>query len=167
MSAAAPPLTRTDFDAQSAEFYELFYQLSHLARHTLQSSLAVHNLTLPQFTAMKAVASRGNCITVTALAEATHQVMPTITNILNRLEERGLVVRRRSPSDRRTQLVSLTPAAEAILAGFTDRTRSQLTEALASLNPGERDTLLHTIRLLTARFSAVLAAPTAQDSSID
>lgn len=167
MSEIALSIVQTDLDAQTAEFYDLFYQLSHLARHTLQSSLAVHNLTLPQYAAMKAVARQSNSISVSALAEATHQVVPTITNILNRLEERGLVVRRRSPADRRTQLVSLTPAGEATLTDFTDLTRSQFSALFKTLNPEERRTVLNTLRSLTSRFAALNSNYTAEDSSLD
>src|SRR5574340_1590713 len=99
-------------------FFEMTYRLSHLARHRLQALLASHNLTPPQYTAMRSIESRGNSISVSALAAADHQVTPTITGILNRLEERGMVIRKRSPSDRRHQLVSVTRQGQEILAAI-------------------------------------------------
>ncbi|HWR65067.1 MAG TPA: MarR family transcriptional regulator, partial [Bellilinea sp.] len=118
MTAYAPPLDPPALDPDISEFYELSYQLSLLARRQMQAALAVYNLTSPQYAVMKTIDNCQNSITVTALAEATHQVMPTITGILNRLEERALVIRRRSPTDRRTLLISVTPAGAAILSEF-------------------------------------------------
>src|SRR5574340_1733373 len=98
-------------------FFEMTYRLSHLVRHRLQALLASHNLTPPQYTAMRTIETRGNSISVSALAEADHQVTPTITGILNRLEERGLVIRRRSPevgkSFRSKRMISEGKASEA------------------------------------------------------
>src|SRR3989304_1110738 len=101
MTAFAPPLDPSAIDADLNEFYELSYQLSLLARRQMQAALAVYNLTPPQYAVLQPVAACQTSISVTALAEPTHQVMPTITGILNRLEERGLVVRQRSQTDRR------------------------------------------------------------------
>ncbi|HAL16762.1 MAG TPA: hypothetical protein DCP32_08420 [Anaerolineaceae bacterium] len=92
------------------------------------------------------------------MAEATHQVLPTITGILNRLEERGMVVRRRSPTDRRTQLISITPPAENLLAEFSQRNRSQMSALLAKLDPEERRFLLQIIRTLMNQFTPSIPA---------
>ncbi|MRR32326.1 hypothetical protein EG834_18805, partial [bacterium] len=77
MTAFAPPLDPTAVDTEFSEFYELSYQLSHLARRQMHTALAVYNLTPPQYAVMKTIAGCSTTITVTALAEATHQVMPT------------------------------------------------------------------------------------------
>ncbi len=158
MNTLAHPIDQTAVDADAAELYELAYQLSHLARQQMHAALAVYNLTLPQFSVLKCVLSHQNNISVSALAEATHQVLPTITGILNRLEERGMVVRRRSPTDRRTQLISITPPAENLLAEFSQRNRSQMSALLAKLDPEERRFLLQIIRTLMNQFTPSIPA---------
>jgi len=167
MDTITPTLSPKTVDAQADEFYELFYQLSHLARHSMQAALAKYNLTPPQYAVLKSVANHANGCSVTNLADATHQVLPTITGILNRLEERGLVLRRRSPQDRREQIVTLTPSAAEILAEFSRKTRDQLARLLADLSVDERDNLLLSVRALIARFAAAAANPTPEVSSID
>ncbi|MHB0988800.1 MAG: MarR family winged helix-turn-helix transcriptional regulator [Bellilinea sp.] len=166
MDAIAPAIDQTAVDADTAELYELAYQLSHLARRQMHAALAVYSLTLPQFSVLKCVLSHQNNISVSALAEATHQVLPTITGILNRLEERGLVVRRRSPTDRRTQLISITPPAENLLAEFSQRNRSQMSALLAKLNPDERRFLLQIIRTLMEQFTPSIPAGPDKEASL-
>ena len=166
MDTIAPPIDQTAVDADTAELYELAYQLSHLARRQMHAALAVYKLTLPQFAVLKCVLSHQNNISVSALADATHQVLPTITGILNRLEERGLVVRRRSPTDRRTQLISITPPAENMLAEFSQRNRAQMSALLAKISPEERRFLLQIIRTLTEQFTPSIPADHDKEASL-
>lgn len=167
MSTIAPPIDHSAVDADSAELYELAYQLSLLARRQMQAALAAYNLTAPQYSVMKCVLSHHNSISVTALAEATHQVMPTITGILNRLEERGLVVRQRSTTDRRTQLISITPPAESILAEFSQHNRQVMSALLAEIGPVERRVLLQIIRTLTVKFAPSIPVDRKEEPSLE
>jgi DNA-binding MarR family transcriptional regulator len=48
------------------------------------------------------------------LAAAVRRTPAAVTALLDRLEARGLVERRRDPSDRRRLLVAMTPTAEAL-----------------------------------------------------
>jgi len=167
MTAFAPPLDPPALDADISEFYELSYQLSLLARRQMQAALAVYNLTPPQYAVMKTIDSCQNSITVTALAEATHQVMPTITGILNRLEERNLVIRRRSPTDRRTLLVSVTPAGAAILSEFGQTIRVGVKSLLTEISPPDRQHLLRAIRALKDKLETSLTSIPKEDLSVD
>lgn len=167
MTDFAPPLDPSALDADISEFYELSYQLSLLARRQLQAALAAYSLTPPQYAVMKTIDSCQNSITVTALAEATHQVMPTITGILNRLEERGLVIRRRSPTDRRTLLISVTPAGADLLREFSQTIRVGVKSLLSEISPADRQHLLQVIRALTSKLEASLTSTTKEDLSVD
>ena len=166
MDAFTYPIDQAAVDADAAELYELAYQLSHLARRQMHAALAAFNLTMPQFSVLKCILSHQNNISVSALAEATHQVLPTITGILNRLEERDLVVRRRSPTDRRTQLISITPPAENILIEFSQRNRAQMSVLLTKISPEERRFLLQIIRTLTEQFIPSMFAGPDKEASL-
>jgi DNA-binding MarR family transcriptional regulator len=167
MTAYAPPLDPPALDADISEFYELSYQLSLVARRQMQAALAVYNLTPPQYAVMKTIDSCQNSITVTALAEATHQVMPTITGILNRLEERALVIRRRSPTDRRTLLVSVTPTGAAVLSEFSQTIRVGVKSLLSEISPADRQHLLRAIRTLKNKLETSLTSIAKEDLSVD
>jgi MarR family transcriptional regulator, lower aerobic nicotinate degradation pathway regulator len=72
-----------------------------------------------------------------------------LVGLLDHLEERGLVERRRDPSDRRRQMVNLTAAGHRQLAKLRKMVRRIEDEFLAPLNEDER-ALLHTLLLKTA-----------------
>lgn len=167
MTAYAPPLDPPALDPDISEFYELSYQLSLLARRQMQAALAVYNLTSPQYAVMKTIDNCQNSITVTALAEATHQVMPTITGILNRLEERALVIRRRSPTDRRTLLISVTPAGAAILSEFGQTICIGVKSVLSEISPADRQHLLLAVRALKNKLETSLTSITKEDLSVE
>jgi DNA-binding MarR family transcriptional regulator len=63
-----------------------------------------------------------------------------IVGIVDRLEQRGLVMRRPSPSDRRVKLVSLTEAGRQVRDRFQDALRLSV-PVLADLDPDELDRL--------------------------
>jgi len=56
----------------------------------------------------------------TEISGAASLLMPSLTRILQGLEDRGLTERRAHPSDGRKAIVSITPAGMALLAEFAD-----------------------------------------------
>ncbi|AFG37245.1 MarR family winged helix-turn-helix transcriptional regulator [Spirochaeta africana] len=72
-------------------------------------------LTGPQLMLLKAIASQAHP-TIGNLAQSVSLSQATVTSILDRLENRGLVQRTRSEVDKRRVLVTLTDSANAILA---------------------------------------------------
>ena len=84
-----------------------------------------------------------------ALAEASHQTQGAIADtlgydrgqlvgLLDELEERGLVERRRDPADRRRHIVELTPDGKRALAKLRALAGRLEDEFLAQLDEGER-----------------------------
>ncbi len=66
-----------------------------------------------------------------------------VVGLLNELEERGLITRRRDPTDRRRHIVDLSPTGEAAIADAYIRLRLVEDDLLAALSPEERATLFH------------------------
>jgi DNA-binding MarR family transcriptional regulator len=62
----------------------------------------------------------------------------TMVSLLNDLETRGLVDRRRDPHDRRAHIVTLTEAGRGVLAEGTELARRTNEAVFASLTPDER-----------------------------
>ena len=69
----------------------------------------------PQRFAMLTLINENPGLTQTALGRASGRDKSTLTPALNDLQRRGLIDRERSSSDRRSYILSLTPAGKALL----------------------------------------------------
>jgi len=77
-----------------------------------------------------------------ALARALGIDRSTLVPILDRLQARGLLVRRRSPTDGRTHALALTPAGERALARFARLVRGHEKHIASGLSAAEMRTLI-------------------------
>lgn len=77
-----------------------------------------------------------------ALARALGIDRSTLVPILNRLQARGLLVRRRSPTDGRTHALDLTPAGEKALERFARLVRHHEKRISSRLSSAEMRTLI-------------------------
>jgi len=84
----------------------------------------------------------------TSLAQEVGLDRTTTADVVKRLEERGLVVRRPNPSDKRLRHVRLTAEGETVVASLRgDMARAQ-ERLLAPLRPAERTMLMDLMRIL-------------------
>jgi MarR family transcriptional regulator, lower aerobic nicotinate degradation pathway regulator len=81
-----------------------------------------------------------------------------LVGILDELEERGLIERKRDPNDRRRHLVSMTPAGRKALARLRALAQSVDDEYLSPLSDDERETL-HTLLMRLAEVHEPRCAP--------
>jgi MarR family transcriptional regulator, organic hydroperoxide resistance regulator len=111
-------------------------QATHVTLHALGVRLAQLDLA-PSEQSVLAVLADGGRLTVGDLATATGTRPTTLTSVLDRLERRKFLRRQLDPADRRSFLVTLTPAgrqtASSVRAAMTDLERS----ALAGLTPAQ------------------------------
>jgi DNA-binding MarR family transcriptional regulator len=96
-----------------------------------------HGLTGPQNMLLRELAQTG-AVTVGRLAERISLSQATVTDILNRLEQRGLVLRMRSTDDKRCVQVSLTRAAEQLLQAAPPVLQEQFLDRFHALEPWEQ-----------------------------
>ncbi len=101
-------------------------------------------LTVPQFLVLDALV-RGGEQSAGTLARSVSLSPATISGILNRLEERGLVERARSRADRRWVLIRPTGEARRILTPELSLLSEEFAGRLGSLNGAERQALLDAI----------------------
>jgi MarR family transcriptional regulator for hemolysin len=87
------------------------------------------------------------------MAEAMGVTGPTLTHHLNGLEAQGLVRRWREPSNRRVQLVELTPEGESLF----DRLRSVAVDHDRRLRSGFSEDELSRLAELLDRLQANVA----------
>lgn len=110
-------------------------------------------LSTPQLIALAAVRDLGE-VTTRALSAEMSLTQSTVTTILDRLEQRGLVERYRSARDRRIVHTRLTEAGAATLAAAPPLLHQHFTNALAALSAARRtqiiDALRHVARMMGA-----------------
>ena len=95
----------------------------------------------PSMTAALATIERHGPLTPSELAERERVQRPTVTRVLARLEEAGLVVRAADPQDRRCSLVSISDDGRALLGAMRERKDAFLARRIDALEPADREAL--------------------------
>jgi DNA-binding MarR family transcriptional regulator len=104
----------------------------------------------PSLSSALATIARHGPLTPSELAERERIQRPTATRVLTKLESPGLVVRTADPQDRRSSLVAIAPAGQALLAASRTRKDAFLARRLRTLTPEERATLRRASEILEA-----------------
>lgn len=107
----------------------------------------VGDLTLAQLSALASLELAG-AMTPRELADTERVRPPTMTKIVARLEERGLVQRSPHPSDGRQVLLAATPTGREMLAQLERARDEWLSLRLAELTAEEREVLHRAAELL-------------------
>ena len=102
----------------------------------------------PSLIAALATIERHGPLTPSELAVRERVQRPTVTRIVARLEETGLVARAGDPGDRRSSLITVTPAGRELLAAARTRKDAFLSERLEALSAEDRATLERAAALL-------------------
>ncbi len=120
------------------------FLLTQLGTHCAQAfarRIGELDLTPPQTGLLRAVAQAPGS-SQQALAELLGTPATRLVALVDGLEERGLVERRRNPADRRLHAVHLTDAGTALMRDIGRVAREHDDAVLAALDPDER-TRLH------------------------
>ena len=134
-------------------------RVTRLARHldrARRAAFAEHDLETWEFDVLSALRRAGAPYQLSPgqLVTQTLVTSGTMTNRIDRLEERGLVVRQRDPADRRGILVRLTTGGQervdAALADLLNRER----DLLSGLTATERENLSALLRRVVAPFDS-------------
>jgi DNA-binding MarR family transcriptional regulator len=106
----------------------------------LRSERPDTGLTLTQIATLGTIERHGP-VSAGEIAEHEKVQPPSMTRVLAVLEERGLVTRTPHPSDRRQQLVALTPEGRSLLKADRRQREAWLAQRLAELSPEDRELL--------------------------
>ena len=118
-----------------------------LARRLRQMRDDAWDLNSNQLSAMSVLLNHGD-LPMGELAALEKMQPPSMTRIVNGLEERGLVARKPDPRDRRQCLVTLTEPGRELLLANRRRRDQWLAQQLADLDPEEIDTLRRAVLIL-------------------
>lgn len=121
--------------------------VTRLARLLRQQSDV--GLTPSQLSALASVGNHGP-LTLGDLAERERVAPPSITRVVTKLEDAGLVQREADPTDGRITRVRLTAEGETVLTEVRQRKNAWLAARLAALDADERRRLLDALDALDA-----------------
>ncbi|MDY7039952.1 MAG: MarR family transcriptional regulator [Chloroflexota bacterium] len=128
-------------------FQQLILRTTWTEQRRFAQELSYHSLTVPQFFALVAIWRHGGECPIGQLADATMQCSATMTGIIDRLTERGLVERRRDANDRRQVLVRLTERGLEALRQVQETRRQHVRQAMERIDEADRREMLRLLRL--------------------
>ncbi|MFC4161206.1 MarR family winged helix-turn-helix transcriptional regulator [Chitinimonas lacunae] len=122
------------------EALKRFRVLFKSASNPYESAEQCAGLTGAQLWALAEVAQADN-LTVNGLAEAMAVHQSTASNLIDKLDHKGLVLRLRDPYDRRVVRLRPTPSGQAVLASAPGPAAGILPDALLRLAPEKLEQL--------------------------
>jgi DNA-binding MarR family transcriptional regulator len=114
----------------------------------LRQTRPLGDMTIAQISAMLSLETAG-AMTPRELAEAERVQPPTITRIIARLEERGLIQRTPHPTDGRQVILAPSPAGRQLLAEYQRVRDEWLAQRVSGLSVEERNILHRAAEILT------------------
>lgn len=144
---------------------DLYAKPGHLIRRAHQISWALflaecadHNITPVQYSALVAIGERPG-VDATRLSALIAFDRSTIGDVIERLENRGLVARRASADDKRQKLLFLTEDGRALLEAVTPLVERVQERILAPLAPEEREIFVRLLDRIGQVNNDVTSAP--------
>lgn len=117
-----------------------------------QADIARHGLTITEFGVLEALFHKGPLL----LGEVQRKLLVTsggVTYLVDRLVAKGLVERRRCPTDRRAAYAALTPDGEALIREIFPLHAAAIDRALGGLDGEQRAQAITLLRTL-GRYAA-------------
>ena len=125
----------------------------HAVRIHAERSITNAGLCLTDFAALEALLHKGP-LTITQIQEKVLLASGSMTAAIDRLEKRGLVVRKSTSSDRRARIVELTREGKYIAGQYFDKHARDLEDLMSLLSEREKKqlyALLKKVGLLAAQ----------------
>jgi len=120
----------------------------------------VCGLTIPQVMVLNSIDLLGD-VTVKRISDEVSLSQATVTTILNRLEDRGLLERVRNPDDKRIVNARLTPAGKTALQASPPLLHESFIQRFERLNKREKSEILSSLQTVARMMDAedIDAAP--------
>lgn len=152
--SGSPPRNGANPDVV-AQLGELVVRTSWRLRRGAAKELAPLGVTFAQARVMRVLARTGEPMRMADLAASLEIVPRSVTTMIDSLEQAGLVCRAADANDRRSVLVTPTPAGRAVLERLDRARRDTADDLFSRLTPSERAQLLSLLVSLDAERGAV------------
>lgn len=118
-----------------------------------RSLVKAHGITGPQLVILQEL-SRNREMSVGELAKAVSLGQATVTGILDRLEKRGLIVRRKTDYDKRKVFISPTEESDKIVAATPSALQQTFVRQFEKLQDWEKVMILSVLQRIVAMMDA-------------
>lgn len=126
--------------------------VSRLMRRRFDERARKSGATGPQWRTLK-ILEQHEGLNQGQLAELLEVEPITCCRMIDRLEEAGLVERRRDPADRRAWRIHLTEKARPVLAELHEIAGTMIETALQGLSAAERDALIASLNVIRSNMT--------------
>jgi DNA-binding MarR family transcriptional regulator len=130
----------------------LVSDVSRLMRRRFDERARKSGATGPQWRTLK-ILERHEGLNQGQIAELLEVEPITCCRMIDRLEEAGLVERRRDPADRRAWRIYLTEKARPVLAELHDIAGAMLEAALNGLDAAQREALIASLNVVRSNMT--------------
>jgi DNA-binding MarR family transcriptional regulator len=136
--------------AEEETLPDVFWSVARRMRRLTRRSAEEFGITPGQARALGVLARHGD-LRLSALSEWLTIAPRSGTEVVDALEEHGLVRRAPDPADRRATLVSLTDEGLRVAKGVRAAQRAEAEAFFGDLSPGDRETLTRILSTLRDR----------------
>jgi MarR family transcriptional regulator, 2-MHQ and catechol-resistance regulon repressor len=119
----------------------------HALRLLAEQSIANAGLCLTDFAALEALLHKGP-LSISEIQDKVLLASGSMTAAIDRLEKRGLVVRKSTASDRRARIVQLTQEGKRVAAACFEKHASDLEDLMSVLSANEKQQLYASLKKL-------------------
>lgn len=142
-------------DIPEENLYLTLIQTADRLSRNIDDLMKTHGLTQQQYNVLRILFVRGSSgLRCQDIAERLITRVPDVTRLLDRLDERGLITRRRPPEDRRVVLVSLTDRGKELCRTIDQDLVRLHREQLGHLEKSEIETLRKLLERVSKPFDA-------------
>jgi len=121
--------------------------INGIIKHKGRQILKNYSITTPQFIALQWLLEGGD-LTIGELSNKINLAFSTTTDLVDRMEKKELVERKRDANDRRVVRIHLLPKGQKIIREVIDERRVYLSTVLADVPSNEVDMLHEVMELL-------------------
>jgi DNA-binding MarR family transcriptional regulator len=134
-------------DEDEQTLAEAFWSVARRLRRLSREGMAQWDIN-PSHARALAVLGRHGTMRLSELSDHLHIAPRSTTEVVDALEERGLVSRQPDPSDRRATLISVTPEGDHVIQAVWSTRSAEVEAIFGSLSATDRAALGRILRKL-------------------
>lgn len=153
-------MIKADTRITAPQLWWVMARSHHALRLLAEQSITNAGLCLTDFAALEALLHKGP-LTISAIQDKVLLASGSMTAAIDRLENRGLVVRKSTSSDRRARIVQLTQEGKRLAAEYFERHARDLEELMSPLSAREKQQVYASLKKLGLLAAQKLGARSA------